>query len=266
MAETIVQLRDVKCKFGDTLILDVPALSIVAGERVALIGQNGAGKSTLLRLLTGFAHPRNGQVLVLGTDVAQLRGNELCKLRAQVGQVLQGLHLVARLSVRENVLIGALSRIVGWRGWTRFYPADELARADAALRDVGMFDHAQTRADQLSGGERQKVAIARILVQAPRLILADEPTAALDPRAAQEVCDLLAACAHHATLVSVIHNPSLLPILADRVIGLKNGRIFFDLPVAAIDDARLTALYEQASPSEDRRFLTGQHVMENCYE
>ena len=108
---------------------------------------------------------------------------------------------------------------------------------------MGLPAKAQVRVDQLSGGERQKVAIARMLMQRPRLILADEPTAALDPQAAAEVCALLAEAARGATLVSVVHNPALLPLLADRVIGLRQGRICFDLPVAQVGAPELAMLY-----------------------
>jgi len=197
-----------------------------------------------LRLLTGFMPASHGTVDVLGRDLSgQLSNNELRALRREVGQIHQGLHLVGRLNALENVLIGSLGRVTGWRSWVRCFPAKETVRAEAALHAVGLLARANTRADKLSGGERQKVAIARLLIQQPKLILADEPTAALDPAAAGEVCQLLARAASGATLISVVHNPSLLPVLAERVIGLKQGRIAFDLPVAAVDDATLMNLY-----------------------
>ncbi len=164
---------------------------------------------------------------------------------------MQGLHLVQRLSALENVLIGALARVPGWRSWLRLYPRTEVAAAEVALLRVGLSGHARRRADQLSGGERQKLAIARMLLQRPRLILADEPTASLDPAAADEICRLLGAAAGGATLVSVVHNPALLPLLAERVIGLKDGRIAFDLPIGQVDDARLAALYQAAPARAD---------------
>lgn len=250
--DTAIHLRDVRCEAVGRTVLAVEELCIAASERVALIGANGAGKSTLLRLLSGFATPTAGEVQVLGRRLP-LRGAELRGLRREVGQVLQGLHLVQRLTALDNVLIGALGRIsgwAGWRGWTRWHQAGDIAAAEAALARVGIAALAETRVDRLSGGERQKVAIARLLMQRPRLILADEPTAALDPQAAAEVCALLADAArttnNQATLVTVLHNPALLPLLADRVIALKAGRIAFDRPVAQVAPADLAALYRQS--------------------
>jgi phosphonate transport system ATP-binding protein len=224
--------------------LQIQHLQISLGERIAIVGHNGAGKSTLLRLLSGFATPASGRVEVLGRVLdTPLPARSLRALRCEVGQIMQNLHPVERLSVLENVLIGCLGRVRGWRGWTRCYPLGEVQAAESALREVGLIQRAATRADALSGGERQKVAIARLLMQRPRLILADEPTAALDPAAAREVCQLLVKASAAATLVSVVHSPALLPLLADRVIGMKNGSIAFDLPMAAVDSAGLDALY-----------------------
>ncbi len=230
------------CKVADRVALDIDALSVAPGERVALVGPNGAGKSTLLRLLSGFVQPERGEVTVLRRQLP-LAGQALRALRREIGQVHQGLHLVQRLSALDNVLIGSLGRRAGWRTLLRCPLRAEVSEAEAALRAVGLLAKAGSRADQLSGGERQKVAVARLLLQHPRLILADEPTAALDPRAAAEVCALLAEAAGGATLLSVVHNPSLLPLLAERVVGLRQGRIVFDLPLAQVDDQRLLGLY-----------------------
>ena len=244
MTTPCLALQSVLCAAAGRALLEIDQLSIADGERIAIVGHNGAGKSTLLRLLSGFLPPIHGQVTVLGHDLSRpLPAHQLQNLRLEIGQVMQGLHLVSRLSARDNVLIGSLGRVTGWRSWTRCFPAPEVARAEAALHAVGLLPRAQTRADRLSGGERQKVAIARLLMQGPRLILADEPTAALDPSAAAEVCHLLREAAAKATLISVVHHPTLLPLLADRVIGLKQGRIAFDLPIAAVDDEKLVNLY-----------------------
>ena len=239
-----IDLYDVRCTLAGRTVLDIDRLVVGEGERVAIVGHNGAGKSTLLRVLSGFTRPTAGQVSVLGVRLDMpLPPARLRALRREAGQVLQGLHLVPRLSALENVLIGCLGRVTGWRSWVRRYPAHECERACAALAMVGMLDKASMRTDGLSGGERQKVAIARLLVQAPRLILADEPTAALDPAAAQEICRVLGTAAGDATLVAVVHNTALLPLLADRVIGLRQGRVVFDLPQTQVDEVQLAALY-----------------------
>lgn len=239
-----IELRGVRCTLAGRTVLDIDRLVVGEGERVAIVGHNGAGKSTLLRVLSGFTRPTAGQVSVLGQRLdTPLPPARLRALRCEAGQVLQGLHLVPRLSALENVLIGSLGRVTGWRSWVRRYPAHEVEGARAALARVGMLDQASMRTDGLSGGERQKVAIARVLVQAPRLILADEPTAALDPAAAQEICRVLGTATAGATLVSVVHNTALLPLLADRVIGLRQGRVVFDLPQAQVDEVQLAALY-----------------------
>ncbi|HRL78336.1 MAG TPA: ATP-binding cassette domain-containing protein [Candidatus Accumulibacter phosphatis] len=242
----VIELRGLRCTLGERTLLTIDSLAIRAGERVAVVGHNGAGKSTLLKLLGGFITPTQGSVRVLGQPLAQLPQAGLRQLRRDVGQVMQGLHLVPRLSALDNVLVGCLGRVGGWRSWTRFFPANEAAAARQALDAVGLGDRCATRADRLSGGERQKVAIARLLLQRPRLILADEPTAALDPAAAGEICALLANTAGTGagvTLLSVVHSPALLPLLCERVIGLANGRIVFDLPLAAVGDDELARLY-----------------------
>lgn len=246
MKPIVIDIQNLDCPTGGPLHLHIPSLRIHAGERIALIGPNGAGKSTLFRLLGGFIRPAAGRVRILDHALeAGLRGQALRHLRRELGQILQGLHLVGRLSVRENVLIGSLPRVPALSSWIRRYPAAEEHAAEAALRSVGLLHRAEARADSLSGGERQKVAIARLLLQRPRIILADEPTAALDPAAAEELCRLIdqAAAEQSATLISVLHNPALIPLLADRVIGLQHGQIQFDLPRDAVSSGVLDALY-----------------------
>lgn len=242
-----IAMDSLVCAAGGRTLLEVAELRIMPGERVGVVGPNGAGKSTLLRALSGFMPPAHGRLEVLGHPLhTTLAPAELRQLRREVGQVLQGLHLVTRLSALDNVLIGCLGRVRGWRRWSRHFTPAEQTQAEAALHAVGLRARAATRADQLSGGERQKVAMARLLMQQPRLILADEPTAALDPAAAIEVCQLLAQAAQGATLITVVHNPALLAGLADRVIGLRAGRIAFDLPVAEVNEALLAELYRAA--------------------
>ena len=221
------------------------AFSVQAGERVALVGHNGAGKSSLLRALTGFAPVHQGQLRVLDTDMSGVPAAlPLRRLRARVAQVHQGLHLVARLSALDNVLIGGAARHPSPWTWLRRWPAAERKAAHEALAWVGLAHAAARRTDELSGGERQKVALARALHQQPRLLLADEPTASLDADAADEVVALLnrAVAERAATLVCVVHDLDLVPRLAQRAIALRHGRVVADLAVNAQTPAVLRSL------------------------
>lgn len=244
-----IHIRDLAVKAGARTLLRLDELHIAAGERVAIVGHNGAGKSTLLRVLGGLLVPTEGSVSVLGRPLQEPVSDAVLRAwRSEVGQVMQGLHMVSRLSARENVLIGALGRLSGWRSWSRLYPAALVDEADEALALVGLQGRGDARTDRLSGGERQKLSIARLRLQRPGLILADEPTANLDPAAAADACRWLGSIAPGATLITVVHQPALLPLLADRVIGLRDGALAFDLPIAQVGAGRLQALYEP-SPS-----------------
>jgi phosphonate transport system ATP-binding protein len=219
---------------GSQALLHDVAITISAGERVALVGHNGAGKSTLLRSLSGFVPVSQGSLRVLDTDLASPRdAATLRRLRARVAQVHQGLHLVGRWSALDNVLIGGAARSRSPMSWLGRWPAHERASAMAALSRVGMAGAAGRRTDSLSGGERQKIAIARALHQGGALLLADEPTASLDAAAADEVVRLLreVATERQAALVCVVHDLELLPRLADRVIALRRGAVLADMAV-----------------------------------
>jgi phosphonate transport system ATP-binding protein len=246
-----VCLKDVQVVVGSRVLLDVPRLAIEPGERVAIVGPNGAGKSTLLKVIGALVEAHQGRVEVLGRPLGPGGGAaDRRALRRDTGLLMQGLHLVPRLSARENVLIGALARLRGAqavRSWCRWYPQELVAEADAALAALGLADRGDTRADRLSGGERQKVALARLQLQRPRLLLADEPTSALDPVATREVCQALCAvaAAPGRTLLTVVHDLELLPLLATRVIGMADGRLRWDRPLGEVTPSLLKALYER---------------------
>ena len=258
-----VQIDDVQVTAAGRILLDVPRLVVGTGERVAIVGPNGAGKSTLLKAVGGLVPVQRGRIVVLDRSVvpdvpemADAQGRtgrrDRSALRRETGLLMQGLHLVPRLSAQENVLIGALARLRGAdavRSWCRWYPKDLVAEAEAALAALGMADRAGTRTDRLSGGERQKVALARLQLQRPRLVLADEPTSALDPAATREVCKALLAVAAEPgrSLLTVVHDLEALPMLATRVIGIAEGRILWDRPLVEVTPPMLQALYERRS-------------------
>lgn len=241
----VIRAQGLQVSAGKQLLLRDIALRIAPGERVALVGHNGAGKSTLLRALTGFMAVSRGSLTVLGTELAGPQpAAQLRSLRSRVAQVHQGLHLVARLSALDNVLIGGAGRYRSPLSWLRRWPAAERRAAQLALARVGLGWAAQRRTDTLSGGERQKVAIARALHQQPALLLADEPTASLDAQAADEIARLLTevAAERGAALVSVVHDLDLLPRLADRAIALRHGVLVADVPVDAHTPAQMKGL------------------------
>lgn len=219
------------------------------GQRVAVLGHNGAGKSTLLRSLAGFMPVAQGQLSVMGTVLhGKPSSGALRALRAQVAQVHQGVHLVGRLSALDNVLIGGAARFGSPLSWLRRWPRPERDAAEAALARVGLADAAGRRADTLSGGERQKVAMARALHQRARVLLADEPTAALDARAEDELLTLLDGLVREQglTLISVVHDLRLLPRLADRVLVLRQGRAVLDAALAEVSPQTLSEALSHA--------------------
>jgi len=202
-------------------------LEVQAGERIALVGPSGAGKTTLLRTLNGQIPPRAGLLLFEGQDLAKLTGASLRRVRAHIGLVTQKHDLVEPLRVDKNVLAGALGR------WSTLHALrfllwsspSELVQAEVALRAVGLASKLRQPTSALSGGEQQRVAIARVLIQAPRLLLADEPVASLDPQTAEDVLDLLTdlTTARGMALICSLHQPDLAARYFDRIIEVKGG-------------------------------------------
>ncbi|MFN7177899.1 MAG: phosphonate ABC transporter ATP-binding protein, partial [Thermaurantiacus sp.] len=173
------------------MALDSVSLSVAPGEFVGVIGRSGAGKSTLLRLINRLVEPSAGKIMFDGADVTRKRGRDLRDWRRQAAMIFQQFALIDQLSVLDNVLVGRLALTPRWRTWTLQFRAEDRAMAIEALHRLDMGEHALKRADELSGGQQQRVAIARALVQQPRLMLADEPVASLDPRSTTAVMDAL---------------------------------------------------------------------------
>lgn len=240
-------VRDLVVRYAaGPAVLDGVTLTIEPGAIVALVGANGAGKSTLLRALLRLTEPSAGTIGLLGADVRALRPRALRRLRARVGLVFQRHNLVPRASVLGNVVHGAIARGAGPAAWFQtLAPAVLRDEAMGCLARVGLADLAGRRADRLSGGQSQRVAIARVLMQRPALLLADEPTASLDPAAGDEVMALLSGLARETGRTCVFTSHDLDQALqhADRVIGLRGGRIVIDQPAATLDSHALRPLY-----------------------
>jgi phosphonate transport system ATP-binding protein len=196
-----------------------------------VLGANGCGKSTLLRCAIRLLDPDSGRTRLCGSDLAQLQGKALRRARREAAVVFQQIALVKQRSALDNVCAGALGEVPLWRSLTPVsFPREIRERAAVALQRVRMLDHAWQRAATLSGGQAQRVAIARAYCQQASVILADEPVSALDPRAAEEVLELLAdlASSDGLAVLAVLHQPDLALRHAHRVVGMRLGEIVFD--------------------------------------
>jgi phosphonate transport system ATP-binding protein len=230
---------------GGRRALEAITLSVAPGELVVVLGANGSGKSTLLRCAVRLIDPTAGSVRVAGQDLATLNGSELREARRSVGMIFQQANLVRRRTALDNVATGSLGRHRNLSTMLGWLPREELLDAARLLDRLGLLHLAQKRADTLSGGEAQRVAVARALAQRPRVLLADEPVASLDPEAAEEVLRLLLqlATVENLGVLCVLHQPELATRHAHRLVGLRHGRKVFDAPTAEVDMASINALY-----------------------
>ncbi|MBM3943481.1 MAG: ATP-binding cassette domain-containing protein [SAR202 cluster bacterium] len=220
------------------------SFTVSPGERVALAGPSGSGKTTLLYLLAGLLQPDSGRLCIEGQDLTAMRpGKELARL---VGMVHQQFDLVGSLPVVHNVLAGRLGQwSLASSAMSLIWPR-ERRLAQEALERLGIADKLNQRTSKLSGGEQQRVAIARLMVQSPRIILADEPVSSLDPALAEEMMRLLVELVEDSgkTLIASLHSPYLIKKYCSRVIGLRRGQVQFDLPAAELTEAVLDRLYD----------------------
>lgn len=216
-----------------------------AGERLAVIGPSGAGKTTLLRVLGAALRPSEGEVAVLGATPWQLPAPALKKLRARIGTVHQSPPIAPRLRVVTAVLTGRLGEWSAWRALRSLLHPVDIAGAHAVLSRVALEDRLFDRCDRLSGGQLQRVGVARTLYQRPALLLADEPVSALDPTLADATVRELVAQSEStgATLVASLHAVDLALRWFPRIVGMRGGQVMFDLPAAEVTPAMLDALY-----------------------
>lgn len=232
------------------------SLHVQPGERLALLGQSGAGKTTLFRLLNGTLRPSAGSVRFEGRDTASLSGSELRTMRRRVGTIYQQHNLVPSLTALENALCGALGRMSFLETLRSvFQPVKtDVEQAIHALELVGLADKRNARADELSGGQQQRLAAARVLMQSPDVILADEPTASLDPALAETITSLLIRLARDGrrTLIMAVHKIDLARQYFPRIVGLRAGCLSFDAPASSVRDDLLATLYGRDGPDPEQ--------------
>ncbi len=250
-ANPVVSLKNLSKQFvNGPLALDRVSFDMPSGQLLCLIGLSGSGKSTLLRHLNGLHHPTAGEVSVMGVDVVHAKREELRELRREVGFVFQQFGLVGRLSCLENVLSGALGRLKAPRFGVLTYSTALRRQALEHLDRVGLADRAFQRADTLSGGQMQRVAIARTLMQQPKLLLADEPVASLDPESSAQVMDLMfrIVVEEQLSVICTLHQVELAMGWANRIIALRDGKTVLDRAVADIDQAEVMEVYRRVTP------------------
>jgi phosphonate transport system ATP-binding protein len=231
-------------KTGDQALKSVD-LEVPKGQVLALIGPSGAGKSTLIRCINRLVEPTSGAITLDGKNLVTLGSASLRKARREMGMIFQEYALVERLTVMENVLSGRLGYVGFWRSFLRRYPQSDVDEAFRLLDRVGLLHMADKRADELSGGQRQRIGICRALIQNPKLLLIDEPTASLDPKTSRQIMRLITELCTERGLAAIIniHDVALAQMFVPRVVGLRFGEIVFDGQPTELTPDKLTEIY-----------------------
>ncbi len=226
----MLKIENVTRRFGTKVAVDNVDLEIPAGQMVGIIGRSGAGKSTLLRMINRLIDVSDGRISFDGVAVSSLRGQALRKWQRDCAMIFQQFNLVPRLDVITNVMLGRLNRRNTFLNLLQIFSEDEQLTALKALERLDIAQTASQWAQTLSGGQQQRVAIARALLQEPRVILADEPIASLDPRNAQIVMDSLRSINDEQgiTVITNLHTLDTARAYCERIIGMSQGRVVFD--------------------------------------
>jgi phosphonate transport system ATP-binding protein len=241
----MLEIRGLTKMFGANRAVSDANLMIRPGQLVGIIGRSGAGKSTFLRLMNRLVEPTAGQIVFEGMNVTALKGADLRAWRARCAMIFQQFNLMDRLDVLTNVLVGRVNQVSTPCALLGAWSRDDRAMALAALDQFDMAPFAAQRADSLSGGQQQRVAICRALVQEPRIILADEPVASLDPRNSKLVMDALRHINKHfgITVLCNLHSLDIARGYCDRLVGMAAGRVVFDDAPEALTDGVARELY-----------------------
>jgi phosphonate transport system ATP-binding protein len=226
----VLKLDNVTKVFGNSTAVDRASFEVSSPMMIGVIGASGAGKSTLLRMLNRLEDVTDGSIVYEGQEISQLSGKDMRLWQSNCAMIFQQFNLVPRMDVVSNVLHGTLNRHSALSTFFNFYPTDDIHLAIEILNRLGVAEHASKRAEALSGGQQQRVAIARALMQNPKLILADEPIASLDPMNAQIVMETLRRIHEEdgRTVIANLHTLDTARRYCDRVIGMRTGRIVFD--------------------------------------
>lgn len=228
-------------------------LKINQGEFVVIVGLSGAGKSTLIRSINQLVKPTEGELLFEGENTLKFGERKLRKLRTEIGMIFQNYNLVKRASVLKNVLSGRLGHTGTFRSLLGLFPKQDVHLAMESLARVGIQEKAYVRADQLSGGQQQRVSIARALTQKPKIILADEPVASLDPPTSHVVMKDLKKINKEdkMTILVNLHFIDMAMEYADRIIGMRAGEVVFDGPASSVTEKTFEEIYGRKIKEDD---------------
>ena len=246
-SHSLVSLKNLtKTYDGKHKALNDVSFNVSEGEFVAVVGLSGAGKSTLMRCINRLVEPSSGEVVFDGSNVMAARGRELRQLRSRIGMIFQHYNLINRTSVIKNVLHGALGRTPFYRSLFGLYSQHDKADAVKLLDRVGLTMQTHQKAGTLSGGQMQRVGICRAIMQRPRLLLADEPIASLDPASSTVVMDYLQAITRERGLACIVnlHQVEFAKKYATRIIGMKRGKVIFDGTPHELTDEIIEVIYE----------------------
>jgi phosphonate transport system ATP-binding protein len=252
------ELKNVTRRFGDKTAVDSVSIIIPEGQMVGIIGRSGAGKSTLLRMLNRLADPSSGSIFFKDEEVSKLTGAGLRRWQRDCAMIFQQFNLVPRLDVLTNVLLGRLNHRPTITSIFNLFTRDERIMAIGALERLGIEQTALQPAGTLSGGQQQRVAIARALMQEPKVLLADEPIASLDPMNAKIVMDALRDINEHEgiTVITNLHTLDTARNYCERVIGMAHGRVVFDGPPSELDKNAVNEIYGTSDDSFDERITS----------
>ncbi|MBB5576795.1 MULTISPECIES: phosphonate ABC transporter ATP-binding protein [Rhizobium] len=239
------ELKNVSRRFGNKLAVDSVTLDIPQGQMVGIIGRSGAGKSTLLRMINRLADPSSGSIHFAGIEVSKLRGRALRNWQRDCAMIFQQFNLVPRLDVLTNVMLGRLNQRSTTLSLLSIFSREERIEAIAALERLGIEQTALQMAGTLSGGQQQRVAIARALMQQPKMMLADEPIASLDPLNAKIVMDALRDINEREgiTVITNLHTLDTARNYCERIVGMAAGRVVFDGKPADLTAAAVKEIY-----------------------
>lgn len=254
MVNALIEFNDVSLMYpnGHEGLKNIN-LKINEGEFVVIVGMSGAGKSTLIRSINRMVTPTSGALIVDGEDILQLKDNQLRKVRTNIGMIFQSYNIVKRMSVLRNVLAGRLGHTGTLRSLVGWFPQNDLQIAMNNLERVGIEEKAYVRASNLSGGQQQRISIARALTQQPKVILADEPVASLDPPTSHKVMKDLKRVSREDGLTTIVnlHFIDMAMEYADRIIGLRDGNLVFDGPIEEVTDQTFEEIYDRPIKDDD---------------